>query len=190
MKKPIIILFIVIASVGFAYFLFLQEPGNKTTVEATGFKYVPKAADLLVNLKKADLEPLSTEGTEFHIHQHLDIIINGENISIPANIGVGGSFISPLHTHDTTGVLHVESPQKKDFKLSQFFTEWGLTFNNSCIFTYCENISHKLVVGLNGNKIDSAPDHILKPHDQISIWYGLKSEEPILTKSYNFPAGE
>jgi hypothetical protein len=34
--------------------------------------------------------------------------------------------ISPLHTHDATGVLHTETPETKTRTLGEFFVEWSV----------------------------------------------------------------
>lgn len=102
-----------------------QENAQNDTV-SNDFTHVPTGGSLLGNLQNADLEPLSAEGTVMHIHQHLDIIINGKTVTIPPDIGVTSGFISPIHTHDGSGIIHIESPVKKDFTLGQFFKEWNI----------------------------------------------------------------
>src|SRR6185369_5291791 len=74
------------------------------------------------------LPALDAEGTALHIHQHLDIYVNGRRVPLPAGIGIDelDGFISPLHTHDTSGVIHVESPKVETFTLGQFFAVWGV----------------------------------------------------------------
>src|SRR5262245_29031219 len=59
--------------------------------------------------------PLPQEGQVVHIHPHLTIMVNGQQQTIPALIGINvdgrgnpTSFL-PLHTHDATGTIHVES---------------------------------------------------------------------------------
>ncbi|MEF2975782.1 hypothetical protein [Subtercola sp. YIM 133946] len=63
-----------------------------------------------------------------HLHAHLTISINGAEQTVPANTGIDAvtGVTQPLHTHDTTGILHVESAVTRDFELGQFFDEWGL----------------------------------------------------------------
>lgn len=38
----------------------------------------------------------------------------------------GEPCISPLHTHDATGIIHTESKRPEPNTLGQFFTEWGV----------------------------------------------------------------
>ena len=164
-------------------------PSATPTTQATNFSNVPDDTQLLANLKKAGLDALNAEGTAMHIHQHIDIIINNQAITIPAEIGIGSSFISPLHIHDTSGVLHVESPVIKSFTLGQFFTEWGITLNDSCIGSYCSDSNHKLVVAVNGTVIQHPQNLVLEAHQEIEIWYGDKKTSPTLIKNYTFEAG-
>jgi hypothetical protein len=185
MKKIITILGILIVIV--AAGIYLSNKDGKPVV-SNDFAAVPTSSQLTNNLQKAGLEALSSEGTVMHIHQHIDITVNGQDLTIPADVGVAQTFISPLHTHDTSGVLHVESPAQKDFKLGQFFDEWGVTLSDTCIGTNCADDSHKLVVGVNGTPITNVHDYVLKSHDEIHIWYGPKDQTPELKKSYAFSA--
>jgi hypothetical protein len=192
MKTAGIIIGTLIVVAAATFFLFTK--GNTTLDQKLAhqpgdFSHVPNDDELLAGLKNANLEALAAEGTVMHIHQHLDIVINGQPIVIPADIGVGASFISPMHSHDTTGILHVESPVKKDFTLGQFFTEWGIKFDDSCIATFCADASHKLVVGANGQPITNAKDYVLKAHDEIEVWYGPSDQTPTLIPSYTFTGG-
>ncbi|MDR5739615.1 MULTISPECIES: hypothetical protein [unclassified Caballeronia] len=68
----------------------------------------------------------------YHVHTHLSIVYNGQARALPANIGLPGSCNYELHTHDNTGIIHVETPYNKVFTLGQFFDIWGepLTVTN------------------------------------------------------------
>ncbi len=60
-------------------------------------------------LRAIGLEPLTEEGQVVHIHQHLDLYVDGDKVTVPASIGIGpqDAFISDLHTHDDSGIMHV-----------------------------------------------------------------------------------
>jgi hypothetical protein len=193
MKKTIIIIVIALAVIGGGVLLMMHSnnnaPANPNATGGVNFNAIPGDAELLNNLRQAGLDALNTEGAVLHIHQHLDLIINGQNIAVPADIGIGSNFISPIHTHDTAGILHVESPIQKEFKLAQFFTEWGITFSDTCIGSNCADSGHKLVVAVNGIPAPSVADIVLHSHDEIEIWYGNKNDTPNLIKNFAFPAG-
>lgn len=61
-----------------------------------------------------------------HIHPNLEIMVDGARQTIPSNIGVVRGCMAEIHTHDSSGKLHVESAiVGKTFTLSHFFEVWG-----------------------------------------------------------------
>jgi uncharacterized protein (UPF0333 family) len=73
------------------------------------------------------------EQVSYHIHAHVSIYINGQQQNIPANVGINqqqGCYYW-LHTHDTTGVIHIEAPQPIIYTLGNFFHIWGQQFAQS-----------------------------------------------------------
>jgi hypothetical protein len=71
-------------------------------------------------------------------HNHTKLAINYENgsLSVPAGIGIiPNECIFWLHTHDDSGIVHVESPYETTFSLGQFLQVWNL-FDNSSIADY------------------------------------------------------
>jgi len=61
------------------------------------------------------------EQAVFHIHAHLDIIINGAYFLVPSQVGIPSNCFYWLHTHDESGIVHIEAPIHRDFTLGQFF---------------------------------------------------------------------
>jgi hypothetical protein len=53
--------------------------------------------ELRPRLAALGLPTLGREGTALHIHQHLDLFVNGRRATVPAGIGIdaAGGFISP-----------------------------------------------------------------------------------------------
>nr|BBH92581.1 hypothetical protein KTA_07800 [Thermogemmatispora argillosa] len=70
----------------------------------------------------------ASEQVAVHYHAHLSLYINGQPVQIPANTGIASDCIYWLHTHDTTGVIHIEAPQNQRFTLGQFFDIWKNEF--------------------------------------------------------------
>jgi len=75
------------------------------------------------NLPAHSIPCLTSE--EFHLHPHLTITFDGEEIPISANIGVEPNCFRELHTHDSDGVIHVESDIDKGYTFADFFRVWG-----------------------------------------------------------------
>ena len=144
------------------------------------------SAVLLDRLQLLDLKPLSTEGSVIHIHQHLDVYVNGKKVTVPALVGIDttNGFLTELHTHDTSGVLHVESDTNRTYVLGQFFGEWGVKLTSNCLGTFCG----KLKWWVDGTRMVGNPAQlVLKKHQEIVIAAGT-APSPV-PKSYNFPAG-
>ncbi len=78
---------------------------------------------------------------------------NEQVILIPANIGLLPNCNRPLHTHDTTGTIHVETDQNQDYKLGDFFLIWGKTFNSSGVFPYSQPLPSYLDICVTGTLV-------------------------------------
>ncbi|MBA2394415.1 MAG: hypothetical protein H0V70_16930 [Ktedonobacteraceae bacterium] len=72
----------------------------------------------------------SHEVLDYHVHAHLTIYVNGKNFPLPTNLGIASdqSCFYWLHTHDSTGVIHIEAPSEQSFTLNTFFQEWSTRF--------------------------------------------------------------
>jgi hypothetical protein len=132
------------------------------------------------------------EHLTFHIHAHLDIFINGKPYIVPSQIGiVPNKCLYWMHTHDDTGVIHIESPENRNFTLGQFFDIWNEKFNNTQIFDniISNNKNNTLSVYVNGNKASSVDyrDIKLNSHDEIAIVYGKPPDT--IPSIYHFPKG-
>jgi hypothetical protein len=77
----------------------------------------------------------SSEGAVFHIHQHLTILDHGRPVEVAGDIGrpVLGQCFYWLHTHDTDGIIHVESPVYRSFTLGNFFDIWGQPLSQTVV---------------------------------------------------------
>jgi hypothetical protein len=171
-----------------------MDSGSKSNASANGAVTWAAPADTDAAVKAAGLSMLNAEGTAEHIHVHLDVYSDGKKISVPALVGINESAqtISPLHTHDTTGVVHIESPRVQDFTLGQFTTEWGVPLSNSQLGPNKTDASHSLKVYINGKETPGDPSKIvLHAHDEIALVYGTASEDASVQvpSSYNWPSG-
>jgi hypothetical protein len=125
------------------------------------------------------------EQSVFHIHAHLNIFINGKNYTVPAQIGITSTCLYWLHTHDETGIIHIESPIHKNYTLGQFFDIWKKNFSNTQIFNNTVSGANPLNVYVNGIKVPNGTnfkDVGLHAHDVIAVVYG-KPPSAIPTKA-------
>ncbi|MDQ5820288.1 MAG: hypothetical protein M3540_02475 [Actinomycetota bacterium] len=142
--------------------------------------------DRLAPLK---LPQLANEGQVVHIHQHLDLFVNGRKLTVPAGIGIQeGSYLTSLHTHDDTGLIHVESPVKRNYSLGEVFGVWGVRLDRNCIADLCDNTTGNGVkMWVDGKRYVGNPaDLELKSHQQIVVVFG---KPPAKMPTYVFPSG-
>jgi len=158
------------------------------------FGTAPKVSSLTID----GIQCNPSEQLLFHVHAHLDIIINGQYYLVPAQIGITNTCYYWLHTHDVSGIIHIESPVNRDFTLGQFFDVWSkkinnnqVKLNNSQIFNYVASPSHPLSVYINGTKVPTGTNYRdikLHAHDEIAIVYGILPPSTIPSR-YDFPQG-
>jgi hypothetical protein len=148
---------------------------------------------LQARLDAIGLPALLAEGTVLHIHQHLDLFVDGKRVTVPAGIGIdpGQQFISPLHTHDASGVLHVESDTPKTFTLGQVFGVWGVPLSKTLLGGMQAGGGKQIRTWVNGKPIAGDPSKIdLASHQEIVLAYGTAAQMPKpLPSRYSFPAG-
>ena len=153
----------------------------------------PAAAGLGSRLQAIGLPALTAEGEALHTHQHLDIVIDGQAVPVPAGIGIDAAagFLSPIHTHDATGLIHVESPVVRDFTLGEFFDIWGVRFDAHCIGGECDGNGRSLEVFVNGGRVSGDPRAIaLEPREEILVALGSAAQLPSpIPATYPFPEG-
>jgi len=133
---------------------------------------------LSLRLPSLGLNQLGQEQLAFHIHQHLDIFIDGKPVKVPQAIGFGidpqtgkPAYITELHTHNALGIVHVESAQTLRYQLGQFFGEWGVRLTRTCIGNFKGGCG--LQWYLNGKRQTGDPAKlVLKNHEEIAIVVG------------------
>lgn len=87
---------------------------------------------------------LREELAAHHVHVHVGVFLDGSPITVPAGIGVGRPWVSAadgfilqascfawIHTHDTSGVVHVFTQIGKSYTLGQLFSVWGQPLSDS-----------------------------------------------------------
>jgi hypothetical protein len=121
------------------------------------------------------------------------VLVDGQALRVPADIGIDRTrgTISPLHTHDATGVIHIESPVKRQFSLGEFFSEWDVSLSADNIGALRVADSKVLRVFVNGAPKSGNPAAItFGPHDEIAVVYGIPRPGETIPSKYDFPSGE
>ncbi|MFD9128645.1 hypothetical protein [Kitasatospora sp. NPDC059571] len=154
----------------------------------------PEGSAAAAAVTAAGLPMLSEEGTALHIHAHLDVIADGKAVEVPPLVGIDepAQQISPLHTHDTTGVVHIESPVQANFTLGQFMTEWQVSLSADHLGGLKTDADHTLTAYVDGKAVTGDPAAItLGAHQEIALVYGTAAEnaQVKVPASYSFAPG-
>lgn len=131
----------------------------------------------------------------YHVHVHLSLFINGVQIALPEGIGIpnpqelrpglvnNGNCFYWLHTHDHTGVIHVEAPAKATYTLGNFFDVWGEPLTP----TNVAGLQGTLTEYVDGVPFTGDPSTItLTPYKEITLEIGTPIVKP---PAYIFPLG-
>ena len=132
-----------------------------------------------------------TRPDDHHYHASLTILYQGQDVTVPANIGIpdGANCLYWLHTHDDTGLLHIEAPAAKDkgFTLGQVFDIWGKKLSPTQVVDFKAGSGQEIVAYVDGQKYTGNPrDIVLKSHEQIVIEVTPPVVDP--PPSFTFPA--
>ncbi len=88
----------------------LPNPDSLPGMLRTAPPWPNNTAQLPARLHALDLPQLNEQ--ILHHHVRLFIFVDGKPVTVPMNIGLSQTAASPLHTHDTTGTVHVESADR------------------------------------------------------------------------------
>ena len=140
----------------------------------------------------------TSEQTQFHIHAHLTVFVNGSARQIPAGIGIPGAqatntpngpFIETgtcfywLHTHADDGIIHIESPVQRTYTLGNLFDIWGQPLGPNRVGPAAGSV----VAIYNGQVFLGNPRDIpLTAHAQIQLQVDTPLVEP---QQITFPSG-
>ena len=122
-----------------------------------------------------------------HEHAHLTILIRGQIKTVPAFIGITATQICWLHTHDTSGIIHVEAADNRVFTLGDFFAVWRQPLGQGAIDGDRAGSGESLQVTVNQQPNTGPPETtVLKDHQDIVLQLG----PPFLTpQPYVWPPG-
>jgi hypothetical protein len=151
----------------------------------------PGPAQFAAGLRTAGLSLLAAPGAVVRYAVHLDVVVDGRRVTVPAGIGVDhrSRLIAPLYTWDTSGIMHVASDSDRSvFTLGQFMDEWQVALTPNHLGGLRAVKDYPVVVYLDGARVTGNPGSVLlAPHQEIAVTYRPGSVP--IPASYVFPAG-
>ena len=90
----------------------------------------PQSATAAPSISRYDVlaECIQAINVVTHFHVQLTITVHGRALPIPPDIGLDPGCAHRLHTHNVSGVIHVEHALRESFTLQDFFLvgqHWG-----------------------------------------------------------------
>jgi hypothetical protein len=108
-----------------------------------------------------------------HEHAHLLIIIRGQIKTVPAFVGITATQICWLHTHDTSGIVHIEAGDSRTLTLGDFFAVWRQALSATTIDGDRVGNGESIHVTVNQQPYTGAPETIvLGEHEDIVLQLG------------------
>ncbi len=151
----------------------------------------PVSARVPAGVHAAGLSLTATPGYVVRFAVHLDVIVNGRQVTVPAGIGIDARrrLIAALYTSDTSGIIHVDSDNDGSvFTLGQFFDEWQVALTPEHLGGLRTSRDDSVAVYLNGSRFAGRPASVLlMPHLAIAVTY--RPGAAAVPASYPFPAG-
>jgi len=133
----------------------------------------------------------TSEQLAVHYHAHLAIVVDGNEAQVPANTGINTDqqCLYWLHTHDSTGLIHIEAPAasaSRKFKLGEFFDVWGKRLDKTHVGDTTLAGGQKLVMYVDGKRYTGDPRQIvLASHTQVVLEV---TPPEIAPPTFTFPA--
>ena len=110
-----------------------------------------------------------------HIHPRLNLTVDGSPVTLPSQIGIDSSLwkdhsldqygtpgFAPLHTHDSSGIIHVESIINRTYTLGEFLRIWG----------GLDTTGKTVRATVNGQPVSNFSNIILRDGEQINLNIG------------------
>ncbi len=108
-----------------------------------------------------------------HEHAHLTIVVRGQLRPVPANIGISATQICWLHTHDTSGIIHIEAGDERPFTLGDFFALWRQPLSQTVVAGDRAEAGESVQATVNQQPYAGAPETIvLSEHKDIVLQLG------------------
>jgi hypothetical protein len=160
--------------------LSISGPGLQTSMPP----WRPQYANLAQRVKLIGIPPGGKE--KFHIHALLHIYVNGLLSPVPADVGIDRAkgVESSLHTHDATGIIHMEAPHPYSYTLGDFFSVWGVKLGPAQVGGLKGLGGDHLHFYVNGKPLSNPAAYVLHKGDSVVIGYGPANSFPHTPSTY------
>jgi len=134
------------------------------------FVYKPMTDETASGNTEFNLQEIHSVPLVKHYHVSLTILVDAKQMAVPKEIGMnpqlwhdrsldkyGPAGISPMHTHDTSGIIHIESTVAREYTVDEFLKVMGLDPDTVTRMT------------VDGNEVADFLDHAMKQGEKIQL---------------------
>src|SRR5947209_18503234 len=113
------------------------------------------------------------EASTYPVHAHPAIIVGGKEVAgPPANTGIHFEHLCLywLHTHDTSGIIHIEAPHRISPTLGNFFDIWGQPLSRQRVADHLVGVGQALRIYVGPTLFSGNPRTIpLYEHTKVTL---------------------
>jgi hypothetical protein len=124
----------------------------------------------------------TSEQLTYHVHAYLSIVDRGKVTHPPASVGINLTHLCLfwVHTHDDSGIIHIEAPHRITPTLGQFFAVWGKKLSRTQVGDIAVSPAQKLRAYVGKKPYNGDPNSIiLRDHEAITIEIGPPFRPPV-----------
>lgn len=120
-----------------------------------------------------DCLPNGHQNLAYHIHANLTVSVDGDQQTIPSNMGISNACMAEVHTHEAGGNLHIESTDANSERdLADFFAVWDRELDRD---------GYERSVTVNGEEADA--DYVMRDGDQIEVRFTSVEDDETATST-------
>ncbi len=100
-------------------------------------------------------------------HVQVEVLVDGQPVLVPDTIGINGTeiqggvmstgFVTEMHTHDRSGLVHIHADAERPFLLGEFFDVWGVAFGADRFGGECASGDRTVRVIVDGTQASGDP---------------------------------
>jgi hypothetical protein len=127
----------------------------------------PALETLEARLEAIGAPILRREGQAVDRHVQVEVMVDGQRVLVPDTIGINGTeiqggvmstgFVTEMHTHDRSGLVHIHAEAERPFLLGEFFDVWGVAFDADRIGGACASGDRTVRVLVDGTEAGGDP---------------------------------
>jgi hypothetical protein len=127
----------------------------------------PALDTLQARLEAIGAPILRREGRAVDRHIEVMVLVDGQRVLVPDMVGINGTeiqggvrstgFVTEMHTHDRSGLVHIHADAERPFLLGEFFDVWGVAFGADRIGGACASGDRTVRVIVDGTATGGDP---------------------------------